>query len=152
MSMQAFAEAVTPLVETLKAVDVSKPREARASLAASLPLDAALLQSIRAAAEAGMNEGWLLTKEVGGIRFGRVAKDLKGFSVDAVLLDCAGPPHRHPKGEIDLCFALNDGAAFDGNPEGWVVYPPDSKHTPTVTGGAMLILYFLPGGAFEMLV
>jgi hypothetical protein len=30
-----------------------------------------------------------------------------------------------------------------------VVFPPDSAHVPTVTGGRMLIVYFLPGGAVE---
>jgi len=32
-----------------------------------------------------------------------------------------------------------------------VVYGAGSEHVPTVTDGAMLILYFLPGGAIEFL-
>ena len=42
-------------------------------------------------------------------------------------------------------------ARFDGHPEGWVVFGPDSVHVPTVSDGEMLILYFLPGGEIEFL-
>jgi hypothetical protein len=101
--------------------------------------------------QVGAQEGWLLPKVAGPIRFGRVAKDLNGFSVDAVLMSSPGPKHRHGNGEIDLCFATKGNAKFDGNPQGWVVYGPNSVHTPTVTDGEMLILYFLPGGAIEFL-
>ena len=102
-------------------------------------------------AQEAASAGWLLPKEAGGVKFGRIAKDLEGFSVDAVLMSSPGPRHRHPNGEIDLCFALDGEPRFDGNPEGWTVYAPDSTHVPTVRGGTMLILYFLPGGAIEFL-
>ena len=36
---------------------------------------------------------------------------------------------------------------FDGHEPGWVVFPPGSHHIPTVEGGTMLFLYFMPGGA-----
>ena len=85
------------------------------------------------------------------MRFGRVAKDLCGFSIDCVWMNGAGPRHRHPNGEIDLCFATSGAARFDGEPEGWVVYGKGSAHVPTVSEGEMLILYFLPGGAIEFL-
>ena len=58
-----------------------------------------------------------------------------------------GLAHTHPNGEIDLCFAMDGDPRFDGHPEGWVVYGPGSWHVPTVTGGTMAILYFLPSGA-----
>ena len=61
-------------------------------------------------------------------------------------MDKPGPGHEHPAGEFDLCFAVDAGARFDDRPEGWTVYPPGSWHVPTVTGGRMDILYFLPGG------
>ena len=54
------------------------------------------------------------------------------------------------RGEFDLCFALSGAPTFDGHPPGWVVLPPNSWHVPTVAGGRMAILYFLPGGAFQM--
>ena len=44
---------------------------------------------------------------------------------------------------------IDAGAKFDGHPAGWVVYPPGSAHTPTVSGGAALVLYLLPGGEIE---
>jgi hypothetical protein len=94
---------------------------------------------------------WLLPKEAGGVRFGRVAKELCGFSVDCVFMNSPGPRHRHPDGEIDLCFATKGASRFDGQPEGWVVYGKGSEHVPTVTDGEMLILYFLPGGKIEFL-
>ncbi|HNC99809.1 MAG TPA: DUF4863 family protein [Myxococcota bacterium] len=38
---------------------------------------------------------------------------------------------------------------FDGHGERWVVYPPGSRHIPTVAGGRMFILYFVPNGALR---
>ena len=87
------------------------------------------------------------------IRFGRVIKpgpDSAGFSVDVVHMDdVVGPHHRHPNGEVDMVMPLTPGAQFDGHGAGWVVYPPDSAHPPTVSGGAALVLYLLPDGAIE---
>ncbi len=60
-----------------------------------------------------------------------------------------GPGHTHERGEVDLCFVVDGDPRFDGNPAGWTVYPPGSWHRPTVTGGAMDILYFLPDGAIR---
>ena len=48
-------------------------------------------------------------------------------------------------------FTTRGDARFDGNPQGWVVFQPDSVHVPTVSDGEMLILYFLPGAAIEFL-
>ena len=149
MTMERLAEIVRPLTKELKDIDPSDPNTAVAALGQAVPFDGPLVASVREAALAGAAEGWLLPKEAGGIRFGRVARDLDGLSVDAVLMSRPGPRHRHPSGEIDLCFATSGDPRFDGHPEGWVVYPPDSTHVPTVSGGEMLILYFLPGGAIE---
>ncbi|HLQ37132.1 MAG TPA: DUF4863 family protein [Planctomycetota bacterium] len=114
-----------------------------------LPFRGGVVEQLRAAAVAAIDSDWLLPKQNAGIRFGRVAKDLDGFSVDAVLMAGPGPRHRHPNGEIDLCFALDGSPRFDGHAEGWVVYGKDTTHVPTVHDGRMLILYFLPGGAIE---
>ena len=145
----AFIALVTPLVQRLAELGLADPRATAARLARELPLTDPLVAGVRAAAEAGMRDGWLLPKEAGGIRFGRVVKDLLGHSIDAVWMQGPGPRHRHPNGEIDLCFALDGEPRFDGQPEGWTVYGPDTTHVPTVRGGTMLILYFLPGGAIE---
>ncbi|MCR9243394.1 MAG: DUF4863 family protein [bacterium] len=150
LTKEQFGELLAPLAAALQGLDVdgadaAAQAEARAAFAGDL------VTGIRAAAMAHVDSDWLLPKEAGGIRFGRVAKDLHGFSIDAVLMSSPGPRHRHPNGEIDLCFTTSGDARFDGHPEGWVVYGQDTTHVPTVTDGEMLILYFLPGGAIEFL-
>jgi hypothetical protein len=136
------------LVAVIANIDLDLP-DAVQRLTKSAPMDGQLVDSICDVALAGIEDGWLLPAERGGIRFGRIAADLSGFSVDAVLSSGSGPRHRHPRGEIDLVFALSGDPRFDGHTAGWVVYPPGSEHVPAVTGGEMLILYFLPGGAIE---
>ena len=131
----------------LVGLDLTDPAACQRALAARVA--AADLARVRALLETGIAGGWLVPKENGGIRFGRVAKDLHGFTVDAVLMDRAGPRHRHPNGEVDLLFARRGTPKFDGHPEGWAVYPPGSTHVPGVTDGEMVILYFLPAGAIE---
>ena len=119
-------------------------------LNARFPADGATFKSIQAACEAAVAEGWMCDREMGGIRFGRVIKDVDGFSVDVVRMkDVVGPHHRHPNGEVDMVMPLSGDAKFDGSGAGWVVYEPDSAHKPTVSGGEALVLYLLPGGAIE---
>jgi len=134
---------------------------------AGRPLDAALddwlnrevgpasdtWRALKSACEAGVAEGWLCSREGGGIRYGRIFKpapDLHGFSVDVVdMNDCAGSHHTHPNGEIDLVMPIEGDAQFDGRGAGWLVCPPGSAHHPTVTGGRALVLYLLPDGAIH---
>ncbi|MEE9392529.1 MAG: DUF4863 family protein [Planctomycetota bacterium] len=151
MTKDEFCELLRPLATDLTAVDIEDGKQVGDDLNETHPLDSESLQKIRKEAIAGWKEGWLMPKEAGSVKFGRVAKDLQGFSVDAVLMSTPGPRHRHPNGELDLCFAIDGTPKFDGQPEGWVCYPPDSTHIPTVTDGTMLILYFLPGGEIEFL-
>lgn len=142
--------ALEPILQRVEALDLSDPGAARATLAHAFPADGPLLTDIRARVEAGLQEGWLCPYENGPVRYGRVAKagrDHPSLGVDAVHMHTAGPGHTHPQGEVDLCFALDGAPTFDGNPPGWTVYPPGSWHEPTVAGGTMGILYFLPGGA-----
>jgi hypothetical protein len=148
ITKEAFVELLAPLAQTLAGVDVGQ-QDAAAAVERLLPFRGELVARIRAAAVAAIDSAWLLPKTNAGIRFGRVAKDLAGMSVDAVLMDQAGPRHRHPNGEIDLCFTLRGNATFDGHSEGWVVYGVDTAHVPTVRAGQMMILYFLPGGAID---
>ena len=35
------------------------------------------------------------------------------------------------------------------HPPGWIVYPPDTTHPADVAGGAMFMIYLLPGGQIE---
>ncbi|MEM7202833.1 MAG: DUF4863 family protein [Planctomycetota bacterium] len=145
-----LAEQVRPLAELLRELSIADPTAATAELARVAPCDGPLVSGLRDVVFAGAKAGWLLPKEHGGIRFGRVAKDLAGFSVDAVWLgDAPGPRHVHPNGEIDLLWTETGTPKFDGHDPGWAVYAPGSEHVPAVTGGSMLILYFLPGGAIE---
>ncbi len=136
---------LTALAPALEGIDPAAP-DAAATLGAAFPLDGERMRAVRALLGAGLSEGWLTPREAGGVRFGRVAKDAQGFSIDAVDMDGAGPGHTHPSGEFDLCFAWEGAPTFDGHAPGWVVYPPGHWHVPTVAGGRMVILYFLPGG------
>ncbi|HEX5051790.1 MAG TPA: DUF4863 family protein [Planctomycetota bacterium] len=148
VTKEQFVDLLRPLATALRAVDVDGP-DGAARAEAVAPFDGAVVASVRQAALASIESPWLLPKAQAGIRFGRVVKDLEGFSVDAVLMDVPGPRHRHPNGEIDLCMATKGEPTFDGHPAGWVVYGTGSVHVPTVRAGEMLILYFLPGGAIE---
>ncbi|MBK8097752.1 MAG: DUF4863 family protein [Planctomycetes bacterium] len=150
MTKEQFVELLRPLAVALRGFDCDQ-RDAAAAAERLLPFRGAAVTAVRKAAEAAIASAWLLPKENAGIRFGRVAKDLEGFSVDAVLMDQPGPKHRHPNGEIDFCFAQAGTPKFDGRAEGYVIYGKDTTHVPTVQGGTMLILYFLPGGAIEFL-
>lgn len=115
--------------------------------------DSPLFTAIEAACQKGIDDGWLCNREAGGIAFGRAIKAggaLGDYSVDVVRMkDLKGPHHVHPNGEIDMIMPLDSGAEFDGHGRGWCVYEPGSAHWPTVTGGAAIVLYLLPGGAIE---
>lgn len=117
------------------------------------PAEGAVFREIETLCRQGCEEGWLCAREQGGIRFGRPVKPgpaTQGYSVDVVLMDTVvGPHHAHPGGEIDMIMPLDPTAQFDGAGRGWMVYPPNSAHRPTVTGGKALILYLLPEGAIE---
>jgi hypothetical protein len=119
----------------------------------SLPGDGADVAAIARACREAIRDGWMCSREAGGIRYGRVVKPgpaTHGYSVDVVEMDAVvGPRHRHPNGEIDLVMPIDAAARFDGHGAGWVVYGPGSAHSPTVTGGRALVLYLLPQGAIE---
>ena len=151
ITKENFVELLRPLVKALRAVDVDQ-KDAAGAAERAAAFGGPMVAAIATAAKASIGSEWLLPKSQGGIRFGRVAKDLEGFSVDAVLMDKPGPQHRHPNGEIDLCFATKGEPRFDNHAAGWVVYGRNSTHVPTVSAGEMLILYFLPGGAIDFAV
>lgn len=143
---------LAPLLAFAARLDLTQPAAARAALQQEFPLDGAFLRGLRAAMVAGVAAGTLCQNGAAPVRWSRMFKASEaslGFSADAVLMSAPGPRHRHPNGEVDLCFTLDGAPAFDGNPPGWTVYPPNSTHVPTVAGGTMLILYLLPGGAIE---
>ncbi len=143
-------EALAPILEIVRGIDPADSG-ARAKLDAALPYEAPPMRALRAIVREGVAAGWLASREANGVRFGRVRKaaDEGDLSIDCVHMDRPGPGHTHPNGEIDLCFAVDGSPTFDGRPPGWTVYPPGSWHVPTVAGGGMDILYFLPGGAIR---
>ena len=142
-----------PILAHLATINPAAGGQVAASLNERFPLGGPLLSDVRRQVIEGLAEGWLAPRQAGpSVRYGRICKSDEsshGLSIDAVDMCGPGPGHVHPNGEMDLCFALDDGARFDGHGEGWVVYGPDSWHIPTVSGGRMAILYFLPGGAIR---
>jgi hypothetical protein len=145
-------ETFRPLLDAAHGVALDRPEKAREELARRFDptSDGArrLSKELRALVDAGSiaNRGEL------PVRYGRVAKaspDTLGFSIDVVLMTGAGPRHRHPRGEVNFCLALDGDPTFDGKPPGWVVFPPESSHVPTVANGTMLIVYLLPQGEIE---
>ncbi|WP_298495697.1 DUF4863 family protein [uncultured Maritimibacter sp.] len=101
----------------------------------------------------GEAEGWLMSREHGGIKFGRAIKPgaaAGSFSVDVVrMADVAGPHHVHTTGEIGAVMPLAGTPKFDAFEPGWYVYSPGSDHHPTLSGGEAYVLYLLPDGAIE---
>lgn len=101
----------------------------------------------------GKSDGWLMSREMGGIKFGRAIKpgaETGTFSVDVVRMkDVKGPHHVHTTGEIGAIMPIAGAPKFDAFEPGWYVYPPGSDHHPTVTDGDAYVLYLLPEGAIE---
>ncbi|SRR5690606_13182384 len=117
------------------------------------PFDGDVCTRIFETCKTAVQDGWMCQYEGGGVRYGRVFKPdaaLNGYSVDVVdMHDIAGPHHSHPNGEIDLIMPLTEAAVFDGTPAGWLVYGPETAHSPTVSQGRALVLYLLPEGKIE---
>jgi hypothetical protein len=144
------AEVVAALAPLLARMDAGRvDATAAEALRAAFPLESDAMRSLAELVARGRKTGALGEKENAGVRFSRVkkAESDSDFTIDYVYMQGPGPGHVHPRGEIDLCFAAEGAPAFDGNAPGFTSYGPDSWHVPTVTGGAMDILYFLPGGA-----
>ncbi|HEX5136622.1 MAG TPA: DUF4863 family protein [Planctomycetota bacterium] len=143
--MEAIWQHLDPVLDHLKTCDLADKEATERSLAARFGDLPELRELCRAhAAE-------LCPNEAGSTRFGRLAKDRGGFSVDCVLSRGKGMRHKHPAGEINFCFAHEGKPTFDGDPPGWIVYPPGTTHPADVKGGAMFMIYFLPGGRIEWL-
>lgn len=103
----------------------------------------------------GIDEGWACYAEIDGpdYRRGRLAKptpETQGFSVESGMLkDVLGNYHRHPLGEINMIGPVDPTGRFCGYGAGWKVFEPNSQHYPTVSGGKVTMLFFLPGGEIE---
>ena len=152
--MALSPERLDPLLKTISGLDLSDTRAAVDILDKMFPLRGSMVQDIRQEMEAAYERGEICGRGEPPVRWSRLFKgseETHGLSADCVLMSGPGPRHRHPNGEVDLCFRVDGDARFDGHPEGWVVYGPDTTHVPTVTDGEMFILYLLPEGAIEFL-
>ncbi len=151
MSRERFETLIGDIARAISGEALDRALEDR--LNATWPRDGAAFRELRALCAQGETEGWLVNREAGGIRFGRVIKPGAGagdFSVDVVRMkDVRGPHHVHPNGEIGAIMGIDGTPVFDGHDEGWYVYGPGTHHHPTVTGGDAYVLYLLPGGAIE---
>ena len=133
-------------------VDLTDADAARAELERRYPSDGPAATALREALVAAADDGVICDRVNGDVRFSRLCKPdatAHDLSVDFVWMTGPGVNHRHPKGEVNLCFAMDGEPRFDGQPAGWVVFAPDTTHVPTVTDGHMLIVYFLPSGQVE---
>lgn len=133
-------------------LDLTDADAARAELERRYPSDGPDARALRETLLAAVHDGVICDRGHDPVRYSRLAKPEAtphDLSVDFVWMTGPGIHHRHPRGEVNLCFAVEGEARFDGHPEGWVVFAPDTVHVPTVTDGRMLIVYFLPGGAVE---
>lgn len=147
----ALLEALQPILSAVPTLEAAAPSAAEAELSRQFPLASPAMQALRRLVREGVEARWLCDRENAGVRYSRVVKagSPVELSVDAVHMEGEGAGHTHVNGEFDLCFAVDAGATFDGRGEGWVVYAPNTWHAPTVQGGKMDILYFLPGGGIR---
>lgn len=122
-------------------------------LNATYPADGPVFCRLAELCATGDREGWLMSREAGGIRYGRAIRpgaEAGRFSVDVVRMrDVKGPHHIHTAGEIGAIMPIDGAPSFDGFAPGWYVYPPGSDHHPTVSDGEAYVLYLLPEGAIQ---
>ncbi|MCA9001182.1 MAG: DUF4863 family protein [Planctomycetes bacterium] len=150
----ATVDLFLPLLRAAQGLDLSQPRKAAQELESRFPADSAEADALRDALKAHLAAGTICDRGEAPMKFGRVSKatpESLNFSIDIVDMDGPGPKHKHPQGEVNFCVALEGEPKFDGNGPGWVVFPPESVHIPTVSGGRMLIVYLLPAGAMEFM-
>lgn len=146
-----LATLLAPISTTVPALDLADAAAAEAELERRFPPGSEALAAIERAARQAFAAGAVAHRGEPPMRFSRVIKpeaDAGGSAVDCVYMEaCSGPAHTHPNGEVILCFPDAPGVTFDGRASTWVVHPRGSRHVPTVAGGSMLLLYWLPGGA-----
>lgn len=151
MSNQQLSEALMPMLERLSQLGLAD-KGTEAIMNREFDQQNQQLKAAVALAKQGIEDGWLCSRENAGAKFSRVAKadeSTFNFSIDAVLMTGEGAAHAHTEGEMSLCIPMQGEPRFDDFEEIWAQYLPGTSHTPTVTGGYMLFLYFLPDGAIR---
>ena len=143
-----------PLLVAAQGVDLDDPEQARLTLQRRFDPEGPQARALEDELVRLLDAGKIADRGELPVRWGRVAKasdETLQFSIDVVLMTGAGPRHRHPRGEVNYCVALEGSPTFEDRPAGWVVLGPETTHVPTVQGGKMLIVYLLPGGEIEFL-
>ena len=108
-----------PLLDAARGVDLTDGTAAEALLAQRLDPSGAEGARLREALLRLLEAGEIANRGEPPVRWGRVAKagpDTDDYSIDVVLMEGPGPEHRHPRGEIDYCIALDGEPTFDGAP------------------------------------
>ena len=145
-------ETFRPLLEAAHGLELSDPAAAARELTRRLDPRGAAARGVVDGLKALLAAGRIAERGEPPVRYGRVSKAVSetlDLSIDVVVMSAPGPRHRHPRGEVNFCVALDGAPTFDGHAPGWVVEPPGSSHVPTVAGGTMLIVYLLPGGEIQ---
>lgn len=132
-------------------------RELEQTLEREFPVAGEHVQAIGRELARGVREGWLANRGDPESRFSRLAKpapETHNLSIDVVSMIGDAIEHTHPKGEVTIGFPADPAAdpkscQFEGRPPAWVFLPPGSRHVPSVRGGRMNLIYFLPEGAVE---
>jgi hypothetical protein len=147
-------EVFRPLLEAAHGLDLSDGARAQTELERRFDPKSAEARALGQQLIALSQEGKLASRGALPVRWGRVAKaspETLDQSIDVVVMNGAGPRHRHPRGEVNFCLAIDGEPTFEGQPPGWVVLEAGTVHVPTVAGGTMLIVYLLPQGEMEFL-
>ena len=148
MSREELVENLKPVMHRLQTMDFDSESFVD-DIERAFPKDGEQMRAVVGLALSGLMNGEICDRQNGDLRFSRVSKpneETLQFSIDAVHMGGEGPEHTHPKGEVSFCISTEGKPNFDGFAPGWAICRPGSTHVPTVTGGEMLILYFLPGG------
>lgn len=151
MSVEEFQGLMADVAASIEGRSVDA--EMATHLNRTFPKDGSTFKRIAALCAEGEKQGWLMSREHGGIKYDRVIKpgtNAGRFSVDVVRMkNVKGPHHIHTNGEIGAIIPISGTPVFDDFQPGWYVYPPGSDHHPTVSGGDAYVLYLLPDGAIE---
>ena len=151
--MSDFATHLAEISRFVSTLDLGSAAEAEAALNQSFPPEGEAMRSLTSEAETALAQGEICNRANGAIQYSRIVKpdaDPGSCSIDAVLMaDCSGPAHTHTEGEVCICIPRSGTPNFDGRSDFWVVMPKGSRHEPTVSEGAMLILYWWPHGAVQ---
>lgn len=141
-----------PLLDAARDLDLSAPEAARHELVRRFDPHGPAARKLATELLELLHQGKIAERGELPVRYGRVSKAVAETgepSIDVVLMNGPGPRHRHPRGEVNYCLAIEGEPTFDGEPPGWVVLAPGTSHVPTVAGGTMLIVYLLPKGEIE---